>query len=364
MCAQHFYSNSHHYLLLSCLDMSFLLVSIGTLRNSRRENAPSRAMSAPSESEGAPQTTFQTNDSNMQTQSWLQSQMTDEPRMMVDEPMELPDGLQDSIMGMTSMDSNLFGDQASTFGLSDHDIMSSFTSFTAKLGDTLLARNDPAFGGVSEQDGSRMRLQFMGANGTTSVPSLSPTSMERSPTIASESLSPSPWMPWVSSDQSLMAETQKQQQAFGLQAGSQVSAEPQHVVLPMQSQSMYAGVHQTFLASTDSQMGEPQPMYTQGISTEAGKLPLQQQQMETWNQYMQYLLYQQEQGPLQQQYPHQFPQQAQVTQQTYQQSMDPHWQATMMTMMMDQNPTMERGVSPNAMSMPSGGSYQGAQPGP
>ncbi|KAF9356765.1 hypothetical protein BGX34_009772 [Mortierella sp. NVP85] len=62
-------------------------------------------------------------------------------------------------MNILSTNADMFEEKASTFGLSDDDLMSSFTTFTAKLGDSLLPRLDPstghapAFGAISETGG-------------------------------------------------------------------------------------------------------------------------------------------------------------------------------------------------------------------
>ncbi|KAF9307710.1 hypothetical protein BG003_000337, partial [Podila horticola] len=91
--------------------------------------------------------------------------------------------------------------QSATWGLSDDEIMSSFTTFTAKLGDTLLARDGAT--NTNKADGnntnSNSDIGFIKPEAIqiqTNVPVLSPT-LGHSPTTSTESDSPSPWTPWI-----------------------------------------------------------------------------------------------------------------------------------------------------------------------
>lgn len=253
-------------------------------------------------------------------------------------------------MNATSMDTGMFEEQPSTFGLSDHDIMSSFTTFTARLGDSLLPKLEPpnrvpTFGAISEGLTTHTRLVTQIQSG---VPSLSPPTIG-SPTTSNESQSPSPWMPWMSPEQSLLA---SHKAVFESLPSSQPLPQSQNGMAPMVLHQMYPGLQQSFPVSTEQQVVGSHLLYQQGLfapsggATNAGSKQ-GQLQSGTWNQYMQYLLYQQQLGfqpsdsslALQQQ---QYSQQPQVSQQPYQQSLpDPHWQATMMTMMMDSNSTID-----------------------
>ncbi|KAI1296279.1 hypothetical protein EDD11_007426 [Mortierella claussenii] len=317
---------------------------------------------------------------NHGNQPWLQSNITEEPNAMAD-PLSFSERLQeDCMMDMAPTDTSLFGGQASTFGLSDDDLMSSFTTFTARLGDSLMARSPGAIKNHDQQLQQRAGLVSYDGHGNsalkrpkmqlqTSVPSLSPSSLERSPTTSSESLSPSLWMPWTSLDQGLMGSSninniqtqshplqqqQQQQPFFGVPPTTQHNGAAminlQQVYPDISSQMAYP--QNLFIAQPDGVDGLPYPTNAK----------LQMQQSETWNQYMQYLLYQQgltPSDPTQQQQfsqeracpqnPHQQPQlqmvQPQQQQQQYQQgAVDPHWQATMMAMMMDHTSHMD-GVS-------------------
>ncbi|KAF9896682.1 hypothetical protein BX616_006958, partial [Lobosporangium transversale] len=320
----------------------------------RRENGPNRSMSAPSGNKTA----------TTNNQPWLQQQMTDEPSLMMEDPAPLSNELQDSVM---IPDTNLFGDQATTFGLSDDDIMSSFTTFTAKLGDSL-AKSPAAtlyaqqyFGGntpESMMERPKMHVQ-------TSVPSLSPPSLERSPTTSSDSMSPSPWIPWMSLEQSLLGNSQDQQQQQQQPPifVNEPTTSQQNNSMTISLQQVYpsgmgmgVGMQPGFSAQsmTEPQMIYPQDMFAAPISAVVSPNKIQQQQSDTWNQYMQYLLYQQQglaftsdpQQAQQQQQQGQFAagqqaylEQSQMGSQPYP-LRDPHWQATMMTMMMNPNPAL------------------------
>ncbi|KAG0243982.1 hypothetical protein BGX31_010017 [Mortierella sp. GBA43] len=331
----------------------------GTLKNSRRDIVPSRAMSAPSESKVPSLTRDFSNSVSPQGQLWAQPQLTGEPTMIMADAT-LSQGLQGDIMNATSMEAGLFGEQATTFGLSDDDLMSSFTTFTAKLGDSLLPKTEPptdcvpVFGGISQGRGHLAPHGQLPAQIQSSVPSLSPPTMG-SPTASNESQSPSPWMSWISPEQSLLAGN-GHKTLYAAQPALQPQPQPQPLQpsQPMMMHPMalpaYSGAQQPFSMSTDPRLVESHMLYQQGLftpaggATAAGGKPLP---AGTWNQYMQYLMYQQDTGiqpsnpaiVLQQQYSRQ----PQASQQSYQQApLDPHWQATMMTMMMDSNSTIDR----------------------
>ncbi|KAG0312955.1 hypothetical protein BGZ99_009172 [Dissophora globulifera] len=346
-----------------------------SLKNSRRDDDSSSATAA--------------NRHLINNQQWLQSQLTEEPDMMMDD-ISTPRG---NTLIMTSMDANLFSEPMSTFGLSDDDLMSSFTTFTAKLGDSLWAQSEMSLnqpmnlGAMSEDSDStsttahpRMQLQ-------TNLPSLSPPSLKYSPTAstASPSLSPSPWMPWTTIDRTIMEDpVQKQPMLFDVLVSSQPQS--QLGVMPMAQQQIYPGISTAFPASCGQQPVDSHLPYPVEVSVAQAGLGDKQQQSDTWSQYMQYLLYQQELGvqPVTAAMAQQFPQQRQqqtlpqpqaqlqpqlsqshAPSQQYYQAPDPHWQATMMTMMMDQSSTMgptkgHEGLwSNHALAVVPGSTYQG-----
>ncbi|KAF9911518.1 hypothetical protein EC991_003321 [Linnemannia zychae] len=349
--------------------------------------------------------------------------------------------------------------QDTTFGLlSDDDLMSSFTVFTAKLSDSLLARDNNVvveerrplqhghyntFGGAivhNQQDNTNRtataggvvqplvqepQLEMMMVD--TALPTLSPTA-------SSESQSPSPWIPWHSGT-SAHDRQQRDLVANSSQGGivavhpfAQANQPTAGVLLPpqplpgapqvpisslvmsqqTQQQHQHQQQYQTMIAKdtrdqalhhpfhhpsaaaafgldVQSVQVHPQGGYavsvnsrTQGVEGGTGSSFIGEKQVEAWNQYLQYLLHQQEmaynqgsplipqQQHLQQQQHvqlkvpfgphHQQPQQVGTELQYVgndgppsrptnpgapSQGMDPHWQATMMTMMIDQNPTSE-----------------------
>ncbi|KAF9936849.1 hypothetical protein BGZ65_001990 [Modicella reniformis] len=321
-------------------------VAEGTLKNSRREKLPSRTMSAPPEHKPVFQVNESSNSGNIQGQPWVRSQLTDEPSMIAGDTTLLQ-GLQGGITDMTSMDTDLFGEQASTFGLSDDDLMSSFTTFTAKLGDSFLIKPNsaasyaPTLGNVPEYD------DHIGPHGQLSTrlqscaPSMTSPTMG-SPTASNESQSPSPWMPWMSPEQGLLARSQ------GPKSAVEIQPQTQYSVVPLVLHQGYPGVQQLFPVSTEQQVVGSHFDYQQGglfapsaeASNTRGKQ--QQQQSDTWNQYMQYLFYQQALD-LQSSDPSVVPRQH-YSQQPQMSPPDPHWQATMMTMMIAQNPTLKNGI--------------------
>ncbi|KAK3824067.1 MAG: hypothetical protein J3R72DRAFT_458546 [Linnemannia gamsii] len=352
--------------------------------------------------------------------------------------------------------------QDTTFGLlSDDDLMSSFTIFAAKLGDSLLARDNfvherggpsshqpqPSYGYnntfgstvVHNQQDSNNRsgvqlqtqeppLEMMMVD--TALPTLSPTA-------SNESQSSSPWIPWHSGrgngqEQDLVANSLRGGGAVAVHPFAQ-AAQPATALLPPQPPQGASHVSISSLVTNPQQQQQQQQqqayqtMFTKdprdqslhyhhhpsaasafglgvqsvqihpqagfgggvaGMSQGSGGSNVGEKQVEAWNQYVQYLLHQQEMAfnvgntlsP-----PHQHPQQHQQQnvqqvlfgQQQQQQvgaglsymnsdgpgpgpgpghpthpdatqnqlpstqTMDPHWQATMMTMMMDKNPTSE-----------------------
>ncbi|KAF9545479.1 hypothetical protein EC957_010894 [Mortierella hygrophila] len=332
-----------------------------------------------------------------------------------------------------------------TFGLSDDDIMSSFTDFTAKLGDSLLARGVPRYGGMggtttgatsantvppppghnsfginaNQQDSNSRVAAAVAVRGVPQEPPLEMMVVDTvlpilSPTASSESQSPSPWIPWHgpsaherhdSVANSLSGATGPSSMAVHPFAQAQTQAQhPVATTILSPSQAQQHGPMSTLamsqqqrpdqqsypsLFSKDPRNQGPQNSSAFGVDVHSvqihpqggfglsehgvqggGGSYLAEKQVEAWNQYLQYLLHQQEfsdqnfqnQGnnPLipaehgQQLQPHvqqnPFIQQQQQTggavlsiASSPQSSvtMDPHWQATMMTMMLDQNPTRE-----------------------
>ncbi|KAF9185566.1 hypothetical protein BGZ49_004280 [Haplosporangium sp. Z 27] len=315
-------------------------------------------MSAPTENS----LKFTTNTSGIDSQSLLNLQMTEEPDSMV-----VDNSSAEFQQGMSPV--GLFGEQASTFGLSDDDLMSSFTTFTAKLGDSILAKSPlyaPKHGGILDNGNHTMDHDHL----KQSIPSLSPPSKELSPTTSNGSPSNSPWMSWTTEGQRFNV-----QQSFGAPRPG----------MAVDMQQVYTGIQPSFTTSPQQnsinlQTGYPQNLFAQRGGAEVPEdkqyQPYQHHQVDTWNQYMQYLLHQQELGlqlpdqnvsqPL-----GQYSQQIQVAPQIYQQPLDPHWQATMMTMMMNQNSGVssigesDRGLlanNANNMVLPPGLNYHGQQP--
>ncbi|KAF9127781.1 hypothetical protein BGX30_014640 [Mortierella sp. GBA39] len=334
------------------------------------------------------------------------------------------------------------GQHDTTFGLSDDDIMSSFTDFTAKLGDSLLARGVPRFGGMggtttgaasadtvpppppgynsfginaNQQDGNN-RVAAVAVRGVPQEPPLEMMIVDTvlptlSPTASSESQSPSPWIPWHGPSTHERHDSVANSLSGATGPGpmtvhpfAQAQAQAQHPVamtILSPSQAQQHGPMSTLVMSQQQQPDQqsypslfskdplnqgpqnsafgvyvhsvqihPQEGFghgEQGVQGGGGGSYVREKQVEAWNQYLQYLLHLQEfsdhhfqnQGnnPLipaehgqhhVQQNP--FIQQQQQTggadlsiASSSQPSavMDPHWQATMMTMMLDQNPTRE-----------------------
>ncbi|KAG0200647.1 hypothetical protein BGX33_010880 [Mortierella sp. NVP41] len=300
--------------------------------------------------------------------------------------------------------------QDMTFGLSDDDLMSSFTTFTAKLGDSLLAREIPRFGGIIPGGPATgapnigvMSPDFNTFSHNSNVTARQEQPLEMmmvdtasptlSPTASCESQSPSPWMPWRAGEQDLVAGPHRttmavhpfaQAQAQGRdQVQGQVAQQATEVILPPPQQhqpillsSLVVTIQQPYPSLSpkdhrdpsvhqayglDPQSVQIQPQGGLGGPGAAGGSYLGEKQVEAWNQYMQYLLHQQELAythnqadPLlsqQQQIPFgqppagpglsyvASPPPPPVSSQMV--AMDPHWQATMMTMMMGQNPNSE-----------------------
>ncbi|KAG0277920.1 hypothetical protein BGZ96_002650, partial [Linnemannia gamsii] len=342
--------------------------------------------------------------------------------------------------------------QDTTFGLSDDDLMSSFTIFTAKLGDSLLVRDVSRIGGMAVQGaaplgynnsiftGSNIHVSQQDNNNRMTVAAATEAAVQElplemmmvdtalptlSPTASSESQSPSPWIPWHGAGAPVGGSYEKDLVANSLQgtvgpmtvhpfaqaqhpvaatlfppqppppAGEQPHAPMSSLVMPQQQQvyssllpkdprdqvppQHYPSPSFVFGSNIQSVQIHPQgcfgtDVHAEGAGAGAGaRSQVGEKQVGAWNQYVQYLLHQQEfadhrhnqQGPpfippqhgqhLQQQQP-----QHQVQQDPFPQqqpsdadmslasppppqnaTMDPHWQATMMTMMMDQNPTRE-----------------------
>ena len=339
------------------------------------------------------------------------------------------------------------GQYDTTFGLSDDDLMSSFTIFTAKLSDSLLARDVSRFGGmdgtasgaasaaavppppgynsfgvnVSQQDNnSRVAAAAAAAGGVLQEPPLEMMMVDTalptlSPTASSESQSPSPWIPWhgpsTHEQHDFVAKSlsgasgpgpmtvhpfaQAQAQAQYPVATTILSPPQAHQHVPMSTlvMSQQQQPHQqsypslfpkdprnqvpqnssAFGLDVQSVQIHPQGGFGlggQGVQGGGGGSYVGEKQVEAWNQYVQYLLHQQEFADHQlqnqgnnplisaqhgQQLQHHVQQDPFVQQQQQADdaslsfasppqpnaTMDPHWQATMMTMMMDQNPTRE-----------------------
>lgn len=217
----------------------------------------------------------------------------------------------------------------SSWGLSDDDLMASLSSFTAKLGDSLLAEqrqlqdfdvqdhnlnhnhNHSQNQGVNRNHPNLLSEQIGGTPVTTlglftpalgpPMPIFSPPSLEQSPTTSIESLSPSPWVPWLHGHDPLL----------------QRIANPETI-------------HPAMLPASTS-------TYSQGLLIQNSGLHMPTKQLDTpdGNLYMQYL------QTLQ---PGTLMGYAQPTVSTsnHQSSfVDPQWQATMMAMMMGQCPAPE-----------------------
>lgn len=336
------------------------------------------------------------------------------------------------------------GQHDTTFGLSDDDIMSSFIIFTAKLGDSLLARDVPQFGGmgstapdaasatavppplppgynsfsvnVNQQD-NNSRVAAAAAGGVLQEPPLEMMMVDTalptlSPTASSESQSPSPWIPWHGSSSHEQHDLVPNTLSGATGPGSMAvhpfaQAQAQHSVattilsppqaqqhapmstLVMSQQPQLRHHSYPSLFPKDPRNQGPQNSSAFGMDVQSVQIHPQggfglggqgvqggggsyvgEKQVEAWNQYVQYLLHQQEfadhqfqnQGnnPLiptqhEQQIQHHVQQDPFVQQQQQaaganlsfasppqpNATMDPHWQATMMTMMMDQSPTRE-----------------------
>lgn len=339
--------------------------------------------------------------------------------------------------------------QDTTFGLSDDDLMSSFTIFTAKLGDSLLVRDVSRLGGMAVQGAAPLRYnnrKFAGSNihvsqqdnnsrmtvaaATEAAVQEQPLEMMMvdtalptlSPTASSESQSPSPWIPWHGAGAPVGGIYEKDLMANSLQgtagpmtvhpfaqaqhpvaatsfppqplppAGQQPHAPMSSLVMPQQQQ-VYSSLlpkdprdqgplqhylSPSFALGSNIQSGQihPQGRFGIGGHAEGAGTHVGEKQVGAWNQYVQYLLHQPEfadhyhnqqerpfippqhgQNLQQQQHPQHHVQQDPFSQQQQlpgagmsfespspppqNATMDPHWQAMMMTMMMDQNPTRE-----------------------
>ena len=238
------------------------------------------------------------------------------------------------VAGNASLDGLL---PSSSWGLSDDDLMASLSSFTAKLGDSLLAEqrqlqdfdvqdhnlyHNPNHSQNQSVDRNYPNLlsgQIGGAPVTTlglhtpalgpPMPIFSPPSLEQSPTTSTESLSPSPWMPWLHDHDPLL----------------QRIANPETI-------------HPTMLPASTSTYNEGLLIQNSGLH-----MPAKQFDAPDGNPYMQYLqtLQPSEQPGAQ---PGTLMGYAQPTVSTsnHQSSfVDPQWQATMMAMMMGQSPAPE-----------------------
>ncbi|KAG0043295.1 hypothetical protein BGZ83_011623 [Gryganskiella cystojenkinii] len=275
-----------------------------------------------------------------------------------------------------------------SWGLSDDDLMASLSSFTAKLGDSLLAEQRQQLHGTDSlqnhnhnhnhnhnnsasytsntltQDKTRKNLhqnqntslqsQNIGGvpvtafdaslglgsssssqssssaaclGSTPQIPVFSPPSLtERSPTTSTESLSPSPWMPWLAHEHDPLLQ--------------RISNNPETIYPALMETSMAPAAHQGLLIQDSNNNEAYIPTKLQLLSRTGG------------NPYMQYLQAihpsqsqpQVEPQAQQQQVPTQVTGYVQpsMTMSSHQPAyVDPQWQATMMAMMMDQNPVLE-----------------------
>ncbi|KAF9962819.1 hypothetical protein BGZ70_007876 [Mortierella alpina] len=196
-------------------------------------------------------------------------------------------------------------DRPSTFGLSDDEVMTSFTTFTDRFSDSLLSRS-----GASESHG--------GDEGSSQSPhqrqdwihaaSLSPFSLEKSPVTPDDLLSRPAWTPLMP----YMSYPAAAQQLPMVAPMS--SQEPQHGLPISQSPTFAKGdiAAHSFLSQA------PAAQEVVGLD---GPLRHDDQATAAWNHYVKYLMCSQE--------PWDQPSLPE------QQSQDPQWQAAMMAMMMD-----------------------------
>jgi len=190
-------------------------------------------------------------------------------------------------------------DRPSTFGLSDDDLMTSFTSFTDRFSDSLLSRS-----GAAESHGGEggslqspdQRLDWVNAA------SLSPPSLEKSPVTPDALLSRPAWTP-------MSYPTSAQQLPM---VAPMLSQEPQHG-LPISQPSIFAK------GDPDAHCFQQAPAAAQEVA--GFHRPLGHEDQAAWSHYVKYLMCSQE--------PWDQPSLPE------QQSLDPQWQAAMMAMMID-----------------------------
>ncbi|KAF9563778.1 hypothetical protein EC968_004721 [Mortierella alpina] len=192
-------------------------------------------------------------------------------------------------------------DRPSTFGLSDEDLMTSFTTFTDRLSDSLLCTT-----GAPEDHGGYSRSLSQRQDWVNAA-SLSPPSMEKSPVTPDDPLSRPAWTPLMPC---MSYPTSAQQLPT---VASVPSQEPQNSI-PMAQPSIYAK------GDPAAHCFQAQAPAAQDASGSYLPLRLEDQATAAWNHYVKYLMCSQEpwdQPSLQEQQPQ-----------------DPQWQATM-AMMMD-----------------------------
>ncbi|KAF9985565.1 hypothetical protein BGZ75_002786, partial [Mortierella antarctica] len=194
-------------------------------------------------------------------------------------------------------------DRPSTFGLSDDDLMTSFTTFTDRFSDSLLSRS-----GAPEDHGCHSHGPHQRQDWVTNAASLSPPSLEKSPVTPDDLLSRPAWTPLMP----CMAYPTSAQQ---LPIVAPISPQEPQLRLPIAQSSIYAksdpAVHcfQSQASAAEEAVGSYGPLRHEDQTTA------------TWSHYVKYLMCSQEPWD-QPSLPEQQPQ-------------DPQWQAAMMAMMMD-----------------------------
>lgn len=192
-------------------------------------------------------------------------------------------------------------DRPSTFGLSDDDLMTSFTTFTDRFSDSLLSRS-----GASEDHGNNSHSMHQRQD-WDSASSLSPPSIEKSPVTPDD---PRSRLAWTSLMPSLSYPASAQQLPMALPMSS---PEPQQG-LPIAQPSIYAK------DESATHCFQSQAPAAQEVFGSYGPLKQEDQATAAWNHYVKYLMCSQEPWD-QSSLPEQQPQ-------------DPQWQAAM-AMMMD-----------------------------
>lgn len=225
--------------------------------------------------------------------------------------------------------------QSSSWGLSDDDLMASLSSFTAKLGDSLLAEqrqlqdsdlqnfnhNTSQYQHQNQNQTLHRNLdlsidQIGGVPMTTfdiQMPVFSPPSLERSPTTSAESLSPSPWIPWLHDNDPLLQRTVNPE-----------TIRPDIIPIP-RADGKVPSISQGLLIQ-----GTGQSMTTKHLDVSGANPYMQYLQAIHPSQLKALTSAQAGYGPS-----------AMLMSDHKPSFVDPQWQATMMAMMMDQNPAPE-----------------------